>query len=448
MTSLAGSLASLREPERTALLSATPPEVLAALAYHWPLWARPEQLAPPGDWQAWVILAGRGWGKTRTGAEWVRAEVEAGRATRIALIGETAKDTRDVMVEGPSGLLAVFPPGRRPVYEPSKARVTFDTGAVATLFNATEPDQLRGPQFDCAWSDELAKWRYARETWDMLQFGLRAGMVPRQIVTTTPRPIELIRELTASPTAHVTRGSTFDNAANLAPAFIAAIRAKYDGTRLGRQELAAEILDDVPGALWTRDMLERARRPGPVPPLRRIVVAVDPAISSGEDADEHGIVVAGADADRIGYVLADASRTGSPLEWARRTIAMYDEHEADGVVVEVNQGGEMVAQTLRSVRPGLRIIEVRATRGKHVRAEPIAALYEQGRVRHVGAFPALEDQMVLMTSDGYAGERSPDRCDALVWALTELFPAMTRRVVVDDHAKRLIGRRTGSGWLG
>jgi phage terminase large subunit-like protein len=446
MTSLAERLAALPRDERAAAVAALRPDEAQALLHDWRSFlARPEQIAPEGDWQTWLVLAGRGFGKTRLGAEWIREEVEAGRATRIALIGETAKDTRDVMVEGPSGILGVYPEGERPVYEPSKARVTFRNGAVATLYNATEPDQLRGPQFDCAWCDELAKWRYARETWDMLQFGLRLGSRPRQIVTTTPRPIPLIRELIANARTTTTRGSTFDNAANLAPAFIDSIREKYEGTRLGRQELNAEILDDIPGALWTRDMIEKTRR-NDLPPLRRVVVAVDPAVSSGEDADEHGIIVAGSDDDSRGWIVEDGSLRGSPLDWARRALALHDRHEADGIVVEINQGGEMVAQTLRSVRPNVRIIEVRATRGKHVRAEPIAALYEQGRVSHLGAFPELEDQLVLMTSDGYAGERSPDRADALVWALTELFPSIIRPVARVDHAKLLLGGRR-AGWM-
>lgn len=444
--SLAERLATLPPSDRKAALAKLTPEEAEALLHNWRgFLARPEQIAPPGDWDGWLILAGRGFGKSRSGAEWVREGVKSGALTRIALVGETAKDTRDVMVEGPSGILAVHPEEERPVYEPSKARVTWANGAVATLFNATEPDQLRGPQFDGAWCDELAKWRYARETFDQLQFGLRLGTKPRQIVTTTPRPIELVRELVANARWQVTRGSTFDNASNLAPGFLSAIREKYEGTRLGRQELNAEILDDIPGALWTRDILDASRR-SDLPPLKRVYVGIDPAVTAGEDADEHGIIVAGVDGDQHGWVVADGSLRGSPLQWARRAVSLHDEYEADGIVVEVNQGGDMVAHTLRSVRPTIKIVEVRATRGKHVRAEPIAALYEQGRVSHHGSFPDLEDQMVLMTPEGYAGEKSPDRLDALVWVLTQLFPAVTKPIRKEEAVP--MRRMAGAGsWM-
>ena len=446
MQSLAERLAALPADERAALLATISNAEAEALLYDWRgFLARPNQIAPEGDWATWLILAGRGFGKSRTGAEWVREEEQAGRATRIALVGETAKDTRDVMVEGPSGLLAVYPPDRRPLYEPSKARVTFQSGAVATLFNATEPDQLRGPQFDCAWCDELAKWRHARETWDMLQFGLRLGMKPRQIVTTTPRPIDLIREMIRDPHVHVTRGSTFDNTANLAPSFMVTMRRLYEGTRLGRQELNAEVLEDVAGALWPRVVFDRNRR-REAPQMERVLVAVDPAVSSTEKSDEHGIMVGGMGEDQRGYLIEDASLRGTPLEWARRAVAMFDRYEADGVVVEVNQGGDMVAQTLRSVRDGLPIIEVRASKGKHVRAEPIAALYEQDRISHIGAFPELEDQMALMTVDGFQGDGSPDRCDAAVWLFTELFPSIISRPERVDHMDLI--RAAAGGWMG
>jgi phage terminase large subunit-like protein len=430
---MAKELEALSQPEK------------AALNHQWrDWWARPDQLAPPGDWDIWLCLAGRGWGKTRTGAEWIREEVAAGRATRIALVAETAADARDVLVEGDSGILAVYPRSERPTYEPSKRRVTWANGAIATLFNATEPDQLRGPQFDCAWCDELAKWRYARETWDQLQFGMRLGAHPRQIVTTTPRPIEVLKAMIAGQEGRiaVTRGRTMDNADNLAEPFLRKIVSRYSGTRLGRQELDAEILGDLPGALWTLANLDTFRRQQ-APELGRVVVAVDPAVSNTAESDEHGIIVAGLTKQGEGVILQDGSLQGSPLDWARRALALYDKHQADAIVVEVNQGGDMVAQTLRSVRSNVNIIEVRASRGKHVRAEPIAALYEQGRVCHIGAFPDLENQMVQMTNAGYQGDGSPDRVDALVWALSELFPDLTRDV---PDLSRLL-RSPGGSWM-
>jgi phage terminase large subunit-like protein len=298
---------------------------------------------------------------------------------------------------------------------------------MSTLFNATEPDQLRGPQFDTAWTDEIAKWRYARETWDMLQFGMRLGHDPRMVVTTTPRPIELVKAIVAGQEGkvHVTRGKTSDNAANLAKTFLERIVDKYQGTRLGRQELDAEILGDLPGALWSMATLD-AYRLRDAPQMARIVVAVDPAVTNTEASDEHGIIVAGLSEQR-GIVLEDASMSGSPNEWARRAVSLYRSWQADAIVVEVNQGGDMVSHTLRTIDPNVRIKEVRASRGKHVRAEPIAALYEQGKVAHVGSFPMLENQMTQMTASGYEGDGSPDRVDALVWAMTDLFPAMVAK---------------------
>lgn len=436
-------LAALPKVDREAVLAGLTPAQINALLYDWRGFnARPDQIAPAGDWDVWMVLAGRGWGKTRTGAEWVREEVDAGRAKRIALIAETAADGRDVLVEGESGLLAVYPEAERPVYEPSKRRVTWANGATATLFNATEPDQLRGPQFDLAWCDELAKWRHARKTWDMLQFGLRLGDHPRVLVTTTPRPIELVKSIIAGQEGRVTvtRGKTMDNAANLARAFLEKITKSYAGTRLGRQELNAEILGDLPGALWTMATLDTYRLPD-APECGRIVVAVDPAVTNTEDSDEHGIIVAGIAGER-GVVLEDASLKGTPMQWARRAISLYRSYGADGIVVEVNQGGDMVAQTLRSVDDRVNIIEVRASRGKHVRAAPIASLYEQGRVAHVGSFPELESQMTQMTNAGFEGDGSPDRVDALVWAMSDLFPDMVERV--PDVSKFKVRPR---GWM-
>lgn len=384
--------------------------------YDWHLWARPNQLPPDGDWTTWLLLAGRGFGKTRTGAEFVRTEVEAGRAGRVALVAPTAADARDVMVEGESGILAISPPWNRPKYEPSKRRVTWDNGAIATLYSADEPERLRGPQHDLAWPDELAAWRYP-ETWDMLMFGLRLGQRPRVVVTTTPKPTRLIRELIANPHTAITRGSTYDNRANLAPAFLNSIVRKYEGTRLGRQELYAEMLDDTPGALWTRAMLEAARFDG-TPDLRRVVVAIDPAVTSGDDSDETGIIVAGHGVDGMFYVLADRTCRLSPDGWARRAIIALDDFSADRIVAEVNNGGDLVEATIRTVRRDVAYTKVHASRGKRVRAEPIAALYEQGKVKHARGLNALEDQMTTFVPDG--GDGSPDRVDALVWAITEL----------------------------
>lgn len=394
-----------------------------ALENSWPAIARRNQLPPPGDWwQIWLLLAGRGFGKTRTLAEWVCHQTASGQAGRIALVAATAADARDVLVEGQSGILAVSPPWFRPVYEPSKRRLTWPNGAIATTFSAEEPERLRGPQHDAAVCDELGAWSHP-ETWDMLQFGLRLGGNPRCLVATTPRPTKLIRELLAREGRDVvvTRGSTYENRANLAPGFFDQVIRKYEGTRLGRQELNAELLEDTPGALWSHGIIEAARQAA-APNLARIVVAIDPAVSSGEDADETGILVVGTDNQGHGYVLADASGKHQPIEWAKIAITAYRAHHADRIVAERNNGGAMVEATIRMVDNNLPVTTVWASRGKVARAEPVSALYEQGRVHHIGAFPHLEDQMCAFTTDfdrasaGY----SPDRVDALVWALTEL----------------------------
>lgn len=422
MQSVAEQLARLTPDERAQALAQLSDTEAEALLYDWRgFLARENQIAPEGDWDVWLLLAGRGFGKTRTGAEWVREQVETNAAERIALVAETAADARDVMV---SELLRIFPPDKTPTYTKSNRCVEFTNGAKAFIYNATEPDQLRGPQHDAAWSDEIAKWRYARETWDMLQFGLRLGRHPRQVVTTTPRPIELVKAIVAGNEGKVviTRGTTMDNRSNLAARFLDRVQKRYAGTRLGRQELNAEILGDLPGAIWTQAAIDAYRQEA-APEVGRIVVGVDVAVTNTEDSDEHGIIVCGL-ADGEGYVLEDASCSGTPAEWARQVNKMVLKWGADAVVVEVNQGGDMVAHTLRVVAPNMNIIEVRASRGKHVRAEPVAALYEQGRIRHVGQYPELENQMTQFTNEGYQGEDSPDRVDAMVWAFTELFPDM------------------------
>lgn len=425
--SLAASLASLSEQQRAAILADLSDREIVELEYDWRFWARPNQLAPAGEWLTWLVLAGRGFGKTRCGSEWVRSiatgktPLAPGSHNRIAIVAETAADARDVLVEGDSGILSVHPADFRPNYEPSKRRLTWPNGAVATLYNAVEPDQLRGPQHDAAFCDELAKWRYARETWDQLQFGLRLGAKPRQVITTTPRPIPVLKEILASSTTVPTRGSTFENAANLAPSFLTQIVGRYEGTRLGRQELNAEILDDLPGALWSRDDID-ARRLTTAPELQRVVVAVDPSGTKGasDDGDDIGIVVAGKGIDGRGYVLADRTCKLSPDGWGRRAVAAYQEFRADRIVAERNFGGAMVEHVIRTIDPRVSYKEVTASRGKVARAEPVAALYEQKRVSHVGSMPELEDQMCQIDVSGYVGEGSPDRADALVWALTEL----------------------------
>ncbi len=415
-------MASLTPTERRKILSELTDREAAALLYDWRFWARPKQLPPEGGWRAWLILAGRGFGKTRTGAEWVRAAAESGRARRIALVAETAADARDVMIEGESGLLACSPPWARPRYEPSKRRVTWPNGAIATSFSADDPDQLRGPQFDAAWADEIAKWRH-EAAWYNLALGLRLGADPRCVATTTPKPRAWLARLMADPGTVVTRGTTRENAANLAPAFLDQVLARYAGTRLGRQEIEGEFLTEIPGALWTRAVIEAAREPalvgaGGAPDLARIVVAVDPAVTAGAASDETGIVVAGVAGDGRFWVLEDLSGRMSPDLWARRAAEAFRRHRADAVVCEVNQGGDLVVATLRTVDRLLPVRAVRATRGKRLRAEPVAALYEQGRVRHAGGFAELEDQMAGFT--GAPGEASLDRLDALVWALTDL----------------------------
>lgn len=402
-TLTANSSASLSE--RDALL-------LQIARYRWIRQARANQLPPFGEWRTWLVMAGRGFGKTRTGAEWVRSRVAAGSG-RIALVAPIASDARDVMVEGESGLLSVFPPHERPLYEPSKRRVTFANGAIATTYSADEPDRLRGPQHSDAWCDEIGAWRYA-ETWDMLMFGLRLGNDPRCVATTTPKPTRIVRDLVAQPNTAITRGSTYENRENLAPAFIDQIVRRYEGTRLGRQELAGELLLDVPGALWTLAMFDERRT---APDMKRVVVAIDPAASSNEDSDETGIIVAGQGIDGDWYVLADRSGIFSPNDWAKRAVAAYDEFDADKIVAEVNNGGEMVGATVRTVRRNIPFKPVHASRGKAIRAEPIASLYTDRHVWHTQPFDTLEDQLINWTPDS---GKSPDRLDALVWCLTEL----------------------------
>lgn len=425
-------LAALPEKEREEALREMTPSILASLKHNWKFWARPNQLEPEGQWTTWLILAGRGFGKSRCGAEWVKEKAEAFPGCRIALVAETAADARGVMVEGESGILAISSPDFMPEYSPANRKLTWPNGSTAYTYNATQPDQLRGPQHHFAWSDEIAKWDRLQDSWDQLQFGLRLGLDPRQVVTTTPRPLPLIRRMVVDPTVYVTKGRTYDNAANLAAPFLKQVEESYGGTRLGRQELEGEVLEDIPGALWTRDVIDKNRRPEAPKDLIRIVVAIDPAVTSHEGSDETGIVVVGYakddDGAQHGYVLADGSCKGKPEEWAKRAISLYHEFDADRIVAESNQGGEMVESVIKAVDRNVPITLVRASRGKRVRAEPISALYEQGRVHHVGRLDSLEDQMCLFSGEtGRSAGDSPDRVDALVWGVAALFDKITAR---------------------
>lgn len=421
-------LASLPAAERKKILDGLNEAQLQSLLYDWRYLARPKQLRPSGDWRYWLVQAGRGFGKTRTGAETVREWVNEGYRL-IHLVASTAGDARDVMVQGESGLLNCFPPNQRPNYEPSKRLITFHNGAIARLFSADEPERLRGPQCEAFWADEVAAWRFLQEAWDNLQFGFRLGNDPRGVITTTPRPLPLIKALIEDPATIVTRASSYENRANLAPAFFDSIIRKYEGTRIGRQELLAELLEDVPGALWNMQRIDAARiklSDVSYELLVRIVVAIDPAVSSNADSDDTGIVVAALTRTGHVIVLDDLTCKETPRGWADIAASVYREKRCDRIIGEVNNGGELVEANIHAVAPDVAFRAVRASRGKAVRAEPIAALYEQGRVHHVGYFPLLEEQMCSWSPQ--SGGKSPDRMDALVWAVTDLIvdPEQTR----------------------
>lgn len=388
-----------------------------ALIYDWELWARPEQLAPAGDWRNWLILAGRGWGKTRTGAEEVRAIADRDPEARIALIGPTAADVRDVMIEGESGILNLYPPADRPHYQSSKRRLTFRNGAQAFSYSAEEPERLRGPQHSAAYCDEIAVYPAVTELWNNLKFGLRLGSDPRVIVTTTPKPLRFLAELIADAGTVLTRGRTYDNRANLPPATLAEFERVYGGTRIGRQELDGELLEEAEGALWSRALIER-NRVRVAPELVRVVVAIDPSVTAGPDSDECGIIVAGLGADGHGYILSDRSARVDANAWANRAVSAFDAHEADRIVAEVNNGGDLVEKVIRTVCANIPFEAVRASRGKVARAEPVAALYEQGKIHHVGAFRELEEEQVNFVPG--ALNKSPNRVDAMVWAMSYL----------------------------
>ncbi|WP_050900793.1 DNA-packaging protein [Oceanicola sp. S124] len=404
---------------------------LRALPFLFEFWAMDHQLPPVGAWKTWVILGGRGAGKSRAGSEWVRSQVEGpralapGRCRRLALIGETFDQVRDVMIFGESGIMACSPPDRRPEWQASRRRLVWPNGAEAQAFSASEPEALRGPQFDGAWLDEMAKWKKAEATWDMLQFALRLGEDPRVCVTTTPRNVGVLKRLLEAPSTVTTHAPTEANRANLSESFLEEVRARYAGTRLGRQELDGILMGETEGALWTSEMLHAAQVEE-IPELSRIVVAVDPPVTGHEGSDDCGIVVAGVVAKGPpqhwrAYVLEDASVSAArPQQWAEAAVAALERHGADRIVAEVNQGGDLVEAVLRQVDPMIPLKKVRASRGKAARAEPVAAPYEQGRVRHVKGLGDLEDQLAQMTQQGWEGTGSPDRLDALVWALHDL----------------------------
>jgi len=405
------------------LLATISPAWCTRLGGDWGTFAHPHQREPEAEppWRTWLMLGGRGAGKTRAGAEWVRAMALSDPTARIALIGETEHDAREVMVEGVSGLMAVHASHERPQWLASRRRLQWHNGAVAQAFSAEQPESLRGPQFSHAWCDELAKWRQADAAFDMLQFALRLGSRPRQLVTTTPRPLGLLKRLISDPATLVTHAGTKTNAYNLAPEFLDHVLARYGGTRLGRQEIDGEIIEERADALWSRALIESCRVATGPEHLSRIVVAVDPPASSSKRADACGLIAAGITQEGTIYVVADETCSGlSPSGWARKAVALWRRLYADCLVVEVNQGGEMVKAVIAEVDRAVPVTAVRAHRGKYLRAEPVAQLYEQGRVKHAGAFPALEDELCDFGPDGLTSGRSPDRLDALVWAVTAL----------------------------
>lgn len=409
------------------------PKKVEELKHTWSFWARDEQLEPEGDWNTWFVNAGRGFGKTRAGVEWVREQVKRG-AKRIAAVAATNSDIERVMVKGESGFLNVCWKGDKtykggkmgyPEWSPTKRTLSWENGAQVQFFSAEEPERLRGPQFELAWCDELAAWNKDQDTWAMLQFCMRLGKHPRIMVTTTPKPTKLVREILKNPTTHTTTGSTFDNAANLAGTYLKAVKEQYEGTRLGRQELYAEVLEEAEGALWTTDMLDKASiKHEDLPHLNRIVVSIDPAVTTNAESDMTGIVVAGIDVNGTAYVLGDYTERLSPQGWASKAISLYHQYSADRIVAERNQGGEMVRRTLEVEDETVPIKLVHASRGKYARAEPVSALYERGLVKHVvnppdgASLNELETQMRTWEPLGSIG--SPDRLDACVWALTDL----------------------------
>ncbi len=446
----AASLAYATPQETHDFLSSLSENALQSLPYMFEFWALDHQMPPDGNWRSWVILGGRGAGKTRAGAEWVRSMVEGdlpldeGAAKRVALVGETFDQVRDVMVFGDSGILACSPPDRRPEWQATRRRLVWPNGAIAECYSASSPEGLRGPQFDAAWVDELGKWHKGQEAWDMLQFGLRLGQHPQQVVTTTPRNVPVLKRILEASSTVKTSAPTEANAAYLADNFLEEVRTRYGGTRLGRQELDGEMLEDVEGALWHASMLEELRV-SELPEFDRVIVAVDPAVTSHKSSDACGIMVVGATfgenrRDWRAYVLQDATTRGrSTLEWAQVAVEMAEKYGADRIVAEVNQGGELVEQLMRQVDATVPYKALHAQKGKATRAEPVAALYEQKRVLHYGDLSELEDEMCQMTPTGFRGSGSPDRLDALVWAVTELLLGKAA-VAADPSIRTLLPR--------
>lgn len=447
MRSGAAWLASATQEAVDAFLEDLSDEALLALPWIFEFWALPHQLPPEGAWKTWIILGGRGAGKTRAGAEWVRGQVEgnrptdAGRARRVALVGETQDQVREVMIFGDSGIIACSPPDRRPDWNGTRRTLTWPNGAVAQVFSAHDPDSLRGPQFDAAWVDELAKWKRAEETWDMLQFALRLGANPQQVVTTTPQNVAVLKAIMNNPSTVMTHAPTEANRAYLASTFLDEVQRRYGGTLLGAQELEGRLIEDVDGALWTLALIERAQGNAP-DKLDRIVVAVDPPVSGKETSDECGIVVFGVvtqgpPREWRGVVLEDASVRGSANDWAQAAMDAFHRHSADRLVAEVNQGGALVEAMVRQVDPLVPFRAVHASRGKSQRAEPVAALYEQGRIVHLPGLQRLEEQMCRMSRRGFEGKGSPDRVDALVWAVTEAMLDPARKLITDPRVRSL-----------
>jgi phage terminase large subunit-like protein len=402
------------------------PAEAALLRYEWRFWARPSQIAPAGEWGIWLLMTGRGFGKTRAGAQWVIEQAKS-PGHRIAIVGRIPADGRDVMVGGESGILACSAPDFRPAYTPSQRLLRWSNGSEAKLYSSEKPEDLRGPNFHCAWIDELAKYDRAQETWDTLVMAVRLPTDPRIVVTTTPRPISIIKTLMDDPACRVTHGSIYDNRSNLSGKFFERLVKRYEGTYLGQQELEGLLITDRPGALWTREVIDTHRVRAAPDILTRVVVAIDPPATASQDSSEAGIVVVGQGIDGCAYVLADGSLHGSPDTWGRQAVRLYDRFNADQIIGEVNNGGDMVGFTVKQCAEALRrdgerdssvvpYVAVRASRGKLTRAEPVSALYTQGRVRHVGLYADLEDQLTSWVP----GEASPDRLDALVWALTSL----------------------------
>ena len=434
------SLSRLSPEARAAALETLDADSLRHLQHDWMVWARDDQLPPSSTaagtpWATWLVLGGRGAGKTRTGAEWVRARALGldgwgPRVERIALVGETLGQVRSVMLEGVSGLLAVHAPGEEPTYVAARNELLWPNGTLAQMFAADDPDSLRGPQFDAAWCDELAKWPRPERAWDTLQLALRLGQHPQVIVTTTPRSHALLKRIADDPMTALSRSRTADNAQNLAPSFLADMIRRYGGTSFGAQELEGLIVEERLTGLWRRDWIEQARVQRR-PELSRIVVAVDPPITATAGSDSCGIIVAGLGVDRRAYVIADRTLQGrDPSVWARAAIAAYRDFQADVIVAEANQGGDLVLEVFKTADATVPVRKVTAARGKFLRAEPVSVLYTEGRVIHVGTFPELEHQMCDFAADGLSNGRSPDRLDALVWAITELMLTNTRTPII------------------